>query len=333
MNTFDPERFGAVVIGNGFTKTWTLNEKTRRIFPSVVAAEQSGISFDGFKSAKDLVIEYDGQRFAVGDSARKLGRIQTVQMDRSRVNSPFYKQLFAAALATMFPSSGNVDVVITLPLSWYESREDVKKRLVGEWLIKTGSKTLELNVTRVRAVPEGFGVLAMHMLDTNGSIHNADLARMSVGVCEIGTGTTDLSFFENLELIRAKSTGMNLGLVFVWQSIQADILKDTGRELALHAVDKAIREGVFNDFGKPINMDKYTKRYMPQLAASIDGGIGTNWGERGREANYIFIAGGGGPQTFPYMQSYPHAAKVDNAVTADADGAFRYGLFKGKAGK
>ncbi len=321
----------ACVIGNGFVKTFAGDRPI--IFPSVIATEQAGIDFSGFKSSADFVIEFDKKRLAIGDTAWKLGRMRMTQMDRSRVGSEFYCQLFAAALVSTIKESGPVNVVLTLPIGWYAKRDEVRDKMKGEYTIKRDKKTFtyEISARNIRIIPEGFGVLAAQMLDDQGCITRREIGSATVGIVEIGTGTTDLSLFQSLELVPVKSRGVDIGLKDVWEAIQADINEDHGRELELHKIDEAIWTGAFKDSGEIVNVKPYVKKHMPSLANAIAAEINNRW-DGGRIADGIYFAGGGAPQCYPYL-SYRHGKLVDQSHIADALGAYLYGLFRSKQGK
>lgn len=320
---------GGRVVGNGFVKG--ADENGLSVFPSIVAVEQAGIDFSGFKSSKDFVIEFEGQRLAVGDSARKLGRLLLNDMDRSRVETPYYKSLLAASLVNPPVKEGEISLVITLPLAQYMERDRVKKFLAGCYQIKRGNRTYtyDLPSKNIRIVPEGFGVLAAQLLDANGSVKDAGVAKATIAIIESGTKTTDFSFFERLELIPVKSAGRNVGLNDVWRSIAADVYKATSRELDLHEIDQAIQEGCFMDSGKVIDIKPYVKRHMPNLANVITAEANALW-DGGRDADAIYVAGGGGPQIY-HMLPYSHAKLADQAWGTDAIGAYWYGLYRSKS--
>jgi len=315
----------AIVAGNGYTKARSGNK--RKTFSSVIAPEQGGIKFDGLKGSTDFVMSYAGQRFAIGDSAYSLSQIQTVRMDRSRICTPFYKQLFIAALISVVPEGGEIVAVITLPLQWYDKREEIKAFLKESYEVKIAGKTIVYDVTDVRAVPEGFGVLCFNMIDDNGVIVDETFGQRPVGVIEIGTGTTDLSFFDGLKINRAKSAGLPHGLGEVWMGIGADISSRIGRDLELHEVDRIIRDGGFFDMGEWVEIAPYVDIHMPSLADYTQGQVGLRWGDRGREASVILVAGGGCTPLYDYFD-YPHAIKSPKPWMTDMEGIYRYLLFK-----
>jgi hypothetical protein len=324
----EPDRLFSFVIGNGWTKTWSAGD--RALFESVIATEQGGVNFSGFKSNSDFVIEFRGGRFAVGQrTVSKLGRIPTVSMDRSRVGTDFYKTLFAAALIQSVKVSGPISAVFTMPLAWYEDRERVKGLMEGEYEVVFNRKkyTYTLDKHDIRIIPEGFGVLALQYLDEQGCTVNRNIMKASVGVVEIGTGTTDFSFFKALEIQPNKSVGKPVGLSEVWRGVAADILKSpTKREFTLHDIDEIIRQGAYKHKGIPQDVTQFVKRHMPGLATAISGDINDMW-EGGSLADAIYFAGGGAAQTKSYF-SYDHQQFVDSGHTADAEGAYRYGLFR-----
>lgn len=322
---------GAFVLGNGFTKAYAGDKPV--VFPSVVATEQAGIDFSGFKGRSDFVIEFEDKHLAIGETAWKLGRMRMTQMDRSRVGTEFYRQLFAAALTMTIKESGPVNVVLTLPIGWYAKRDEVRSKMKGVYTVKRDKKTYtyEISARDIRIIPEGFGVLAGQMLDNDGCIVRREVASATVGIVEIGTGTTDLSLFQSLELVPVKSRGVDIGLKDVWEAIQAEINEDYGRELELHKIDAAIWSGAFRDSGVEINVKPYVKKHMPSLANAIAAEINNRW-DGGRLADAIYFAGGGAPQCYPLIR-FRHGLLVQDSHVADARGAYLYGLFRSKQGK
>jgi plasmid segregation protein ParM len=336
----NPARLISFVIGNGYVKTWSATKQA--IFPSVVATEQAGIDFSGFKTARDVVIEYEGQRYAIGDSVRRLARIPITQMDRSRVKDDIYKVLLSAALVATTKDSGPVSAVLTMPLQWYAQREEVKHFLEGEYIVGHNGKTYtySLQADDIRMIPEGFGVLCLQYLDEQGCPARSNIERATVGVVEVGTGTTDLSFFNALSIVPIRSRGLPYGLSQVWRGVQADIDQNYHRDFTLHEIDDLIRAGRFKHNGEVKRVDQYVEAHMPTFAQAVSAEIKNLW-DSGAAADHIYIAGGGGPQIYPYLQykkgqptdeqpqpTFPHAELTDRAWTADAEGAYRYGMFR-----
>lgn len=320
----------AIVVGNGFVKTY--REGTSVIYPSIVGEDQGGLDFDGLSTSKDRVIDFEGKRYAIGETAWRLSIVQQTQMDRSRIGKPFYRTLFASALAATFAQSGEVSVVITLPVAWYRKRDEVRNQLAGIYKVGVGKKqlTFDLPPENLRIVPEGFGVLAAQLLDAEGTVKRSNLSKSMVGIVEVGTGTTDFSLFNGLELVPVKSDGIDKGLRIVWDAVSGDIERAYGRRLEPHEIDRAILKGAFKDSGAVRDVTIFTKSRMPMLSTAIQSWIDGTW-DSGRIADVIFFGGGGAPQVKSYFH-YPHQEFVDDGYIQDALGSFRFGLFKSKRG-
>lgn len=318
----------AIVVGNGFVKTY--REGTSVVYPSIIGEDHGGLDFDGFSTSKDRVIEFEGKRYAIGEAAWRLSTLQQTQMDRSRIGKPFYRTLFASALAATFSQSAEVSVVITLPVGWYKKRDTVREQLAGIYKIGVGKKTITLDLPpeNLRIVPEGFGVLAAQFLDSEGCVKRSNLSKATIGIVEAGTGTTDLSLFTSLELVPVKSDGIDVGLRVVWDAVGNDIEKSYGRKLLPHEVDAAIRAGAFKDSGDVRDVKVFTKNRMPMLVTAIQSAIDAMW-DSGRIADRIFFAGGGAAQLKSYFK-YSHQEFVDQGYIADALGSYLYGLYRSK---
>jgi plasmid segregation protein ParM len=313
-------------IGNGFVKS--KSSSATAVFPSVIATEQGALSFDGFNSGDDFVIEFESNRYAVGETAWKLGRMRTTAMDRSRVESDFYRILFAASLVAVVRKSGPLSVIISLPITWYSSRAIMKKRLAGEYVVYFNGKRFvyEIAETDMRIVPEGFGTLAGLILDKDAPLEVKPLMRGRVGVVDIGTKTTDFILFDELELIPAKSGGIDSALSDVWRSVREEIGKIYGRTLELHEVDRAITSGHFMQKGKQENIAALRDRALHALASAVAGEIVSLW-SGGNEVDAIVLTGGGAPLIRPYLQ-FGHEYLVDHGHMANCRGAYLFALHK-----
>jgi len=319
-------RIVSIDVGNGFTKAISSTQTV--CFPSVIAEEQGAIDFEGFNPNHDFVIEYEGRRYALGETAWKLGRMRVTAMDRSRVGTPFYKTLFAGALASVVQQPAQVSVVLSLPIQWYADRESVKERMAGEYTVGFGGRKLVYQVERelLRIVPEGFGTIASMVLDKTGKIENRSLANSRVGVVDIGTKTTDFMYFDALEIYPAKSGGLTTALSDVWRMVAEEVSKHVGRNLELHEIDDAMHTGYFKHRGRRVDISEWRDNALQALANAISGEIKSLW-SGGDEVDNVILTGGGAIFVYPFLD-FPHRFLVDDGHMANCDGAFRYGLLR-----
>src|SRR5436190_21835543 len=126
----DRVRLVSLDLGNGFVKY--ISSSGEGFFPSVYGMQEPGIDFAGLASGDDFVIELEGETYAIGWSAPRLSNINVRTLDRSRVLGPEYRILFAAALVAAAGKGGNIAPILSLPVSWYDRRDQVKQHLAGE---------------------------------------------------------------------------------------------------------------------------------------------------------------------------------------------------------
>ena len=318
-------------VGNGFTKF--ISSTNQFTFPSVIATEQGAIDFEGFSPNHDFVIEFDSegngsQRFAIGETAWKLGRMRVTAMDRSRIGTPFYKTLFAGGLAAVVQQPATLSVVLSLPVEWYSEREKVKDMMAGEYVVGFAGRTLSYQVPRdlMRVIPEGFGTVCTMVLDKSGQISNRSLADSRVGVVDVGTKTTDLMLFDALEIYPAMSGGINTALADAWKVVGEEISKNVGRNLEPHEVDDALHLGYFKHRGRRVDIKEWKTKALRALAAAVDGEIKSLW-QGGDYVDNIIVTGGGAVFVFEYLD-YPHKYIVPEGHFANVDGSYRYGLLR-----
>lgn len=317
-------------IGNGYVKA--ISSTKTDSFPSVLATEQGALNFESFSAGSDFIIEYAGTRYAIGDTAWKLGRMRVVMMDRHRVGTDFYKALFVAALTSAVPRSGPVSVIFSLPVIWYSDRENVRDQMAGEYKVCRGDVefTYTISTDDIRIVPEGFGTVALMTLNEKGEIFDRKLASSRIGVVDIGTLTTDFILFDDLEIIPTKSDTLESALSDVWKFVGENISKTYGRDLEPHEVDMAIHDGAFKSRGKLVDIQKFKDKALSSLAAAVAGRIASLW-KGGDEVDNIILTGGGARLIYPHLD-FPHKFLVDDAHIANCQGAYRYAIFKSARG-
>lgn len=325
-------RLVSVDVGNGYTKA--VSSTACETFPSVVALEQGALSFDSMLSANghDLVIDVAGERYALGKSAYKLGRMQTVDQGRDRIEGPSYKRLYLGALVSVARASGELAVVASLPVSWWEaSRETARQVLAGDYGLKVQGRRIRYRVQpeNVHIVPEGFGAICFEVLDSEGGVVYADLARQRVGVVDVGTYTTDLLFFDSLEIYPSRCAGDRLGMANLWQLVSEQVSKRHNRDLSIHEVDQAIHQGYIRKGPHQLDISGEIERAAGALADSVRGLIASQW-SGGDDVDVLIMVGGASP-LIAHLLPFPHVMLSGEPVLANVEGAFRFGLMRGFA--
>jgi hypothetical protein len=104
------------------------------------------------------------------------------------VESEEWYWLFLAALSELTPATvADVALVTGLPVAFYDDKEKVTARLVGEHRVqREGRRAQVLRVTAARVIPQPFGALLAAVLDDRGAIGDVTLAKAAVGVIDVG---------------------------------------------------------------------------------------------------------------------------------------------------
>lgn len=322
-------RLVSVDIGNGYVKAKAGNSESA--FASVGAMEQGAIRFDGLKNGNDLVIDFQGERWALGSTAYKVGRNQISNMGRSRVVDENYPRLYAAALATTVGKTSNVAVIASLPVLWYTGeREKVRDILAGKFTIGYDGQKMNITVERenVHIVPEGFGALCTKVLAIDGNILNAEMGRSVVGVVDAGTRTSDLLYFDNLELFPALSGGLEkAGVETMRDMVGERISQQYNRELHDLEIDEALHKREFRDRANRVNINELVETAAQALAAQVSAKISSLW-DNGRSVDVILLTGGAAEFIYPYLK-FDNKMLVADPFRANVEGAYRFGLLRG----
>ncbi len=317
-------------LGNGFTKF--VSSSGEGHFPSVFALEEPGIDFDGLAAADDFVISFEGETYAIGWSARRLGNIPRRTLDRTRVLDSEYRVLFAAALAASCSQGAIIQPVLSLPISWYDRRDQVKPHLAGEWQIAYKGRTMKfiVPIELIRVIPEGFGSICSRALDRNGRVNGNGLLHMTVGVVDIGTKTTDLSMFEGLQIVPAKTDGYDIGLSQVYNIMARMAEREMGHRFTIEQLDDVMNGEQLYLGPTEITSQalEWKHQALLQVARSIAGHIKTLW-SGGDDVRALLLTGGGSLHLYQYlMNDFQHIETVHNGPMANCWGGYTYGLLK-----
>jgi plasmid segregation protein ParM len=327
----------SVDIGNGYTKAAANGRQL--LFPSVVGREQGAITFETGLSGRasqltNLVITYEGERYAIGYAAERLARMQTVEMGRGRVSSDTYKRLFAAALAATIEDSGNLVVIASLPVEWYNgAREEARRTLAGVWSVgyQDEKLTYVIDQADLHIVPEGFGAICSLVLDSKGRSARSDLAGQRIGVVDIGTRTTDYLYFDALQLYPNRSGGSDqVGVSVIWTMLKEQINLEYGRSLNSQELDQALHTGRITVGSQEVDINDMINSACRAMADTVRAEIGTLW-QGGKDVQAIILTGGGAPLVYSNLD-YRHATLVADPVWANVIGAYQFALYRGLNG-
>lgn len=332
MNT---ARLLSVDLGNGFSK---VRSSTQRLsFPSVVSVEDetaSGFEAMGLSGNSDFLIEYAGKRWAVGETVYTHGLMPVTIAHRTRIQTDYYKVLFAAALAAGVQQPATVKAIISLPPAAYWDREKQKDAIAGEYKVKFTGRTISYQVPRehLRVVPEGFGTAALFCLDANGGVTESRFFESEVGIIDVGTYTTDFVQLSKMKIVRRGTDSIPHALADIHSKLRTFVASQ-GVDLDVYQADQVLRGGYFLQGGRHVSITEQRHVWSGELAQVISARVRTLWGG-GDAVEYVLVTGGGAPYVAPILgMEFSHVFQVNGEQSkvdpweANCEGCFRYALF------
>jgi hypothetical protein len=328
-------RLLSVDLGNGFSK---VRSSTKRVsFPSVISVEDEttrGFDALGLSSNHDFIIEYQGKRWAIGETVYTHGLMPVTIAHRSRIATEFYKVLFAAALAVGVHQSAEVQAIVSLPPAAYWDKDKQKAVISGEYQVKFAGRTMSYRVPRdqLRVVPEGFGAAALFCLDSQGNVRESSLFEREVGIVDVGTYTTDFVQLSKMKLVRSGTDSIPHALADMHAKLRT-FVSTQGVDLDVHEADSVLRQGYFLQAGQRVSITEQTVVWISELTQVVSARLRTLW-SGGDAVETIIVTGGGAPYVAPLLaQEFEHATALDatevkvQSWESNAEGAYRYALF------
>jgi hypothetical protein len=333
-----PDALVSLDIGNGYVKGKGPGRASAS-FPSVLSVVNENM--DGFKfpfsPENDFVIGYHGRNWAIGDTVHFQGLTPTTIAHRSRIQTEFYRVLFAASLAALVPQSATISAVVSLPPAAYWDKDAQKNSLAGEYELSFTGQNGEYRqniytvpIEHIRVIPEGVGAICTLVLDERGSERPDNrLASTTVGVVDIGTYTTDLIQLDNLRIVRSGCDTLTHALRDIQDRLRS-FASSMGVDLEIHKVDEVLQQGYFLIGGRRQPIAEVQVPWVEELARSISGMIRTTW-NGGNAVESILVTGGGAPLVEKLLaMEFPHVHLIGDVAPffANSEGGYRYGLLR-----
>lgn len=334
-------------IGNGYVKLRSATNNTG--YMSVVGDVSETLDgFAGVNAEQDFIIGFEGKQIAIGETVYYKGMTAEVIRHPSRIETSFYRKLFASALVAGIPGNPkkptDVEVILSLPPAYYYDREKQKERLAGTYEIEVpddGGRWTKViyNVpfANMRVIPEGVGTVCMIALNDDGTERgDTKLHQKVVGVVDVGTLTTDLIKLDNLRIVRDGCTSEEVALNFIYKKLRM-FAQHYGITIQEHRYQAVIDKGYFSVQGEPVYLGDEMSKWSAELAQMADGYIRKMW-SGGNDVEEIILTGGGARYVYADLRKvYRHVRLAsDNALElfqGNADGGYRYGMLRRLAGQ
>lgn len=308
----------------GYNAVKAVHEKYQTTFPSVVGTPDTARF--SLNAGSDVIIEYEGTQYLVGESAIVQSRMVQRREDRHWFESTEYKILYMAALSAL-NLSGNVKVVTGLPVAFLADKDALQSTLTGEWLFKRNGKEYSVDAQEVKVIPQPFGTLLDLALDDDGDVVNSEIATGTIGIVDCGGKTTNLLAVSRMAEISRETASVNIGGWDVIRALREYINSQyPDRDFRDHELAEIIRLGSFNYFGKKVDVKSKIEELAAPLAQQVISQASQLW-NGGASLDKIVITGGGSFLLGQYIEShFQHAETTKCPVFGNALGYHKLGV-------
>jgi len=276
----------------------------RQLFPSAVAAVGPNGFSSGPKPKAGQSLTFGGQKYAIGDYASGLSA-EFATLARDRAWSEEALVLALSGLVRAVPGGGQVNLTVSLPVSWMSDASRVKSLLRGDHEVKVGRAISLYQVKRVDIMPQGFGVYmaATHALDEKGApyLSAPDIHHGGAIVIDVGRHTSNFVFVHaNSRYDNSLSDSAELGTDIVLRAIQVEASKKHRMTISMSVADRATREGYLSVGSKKVPIKTLVGPAYQDLASRI---VSVSQGLVGsRKLGFgCVIIGGGGSKVKPLV--------------------------------
>jgi plasmid segregation protein ParM len=324
----------SVDLGRTSTKTCVSREPNNVMFVSANVKEMSMEQVRGgvFEARAtdplmDLWLEYQGSGYAVGQLAADFGA--NLGVGQSKVEDALIKVLAAAGY---FKLKDEISVVLGLPYLSQEQFEREKAQLIsqlsGPHIMNFRGESVNLNITKVWVMPEGYGSLLWCEAQPKktGTVM-PDFTKVSVAIVDIGHQTTDCLMVDNFRFARGASKSEDFGMSKFYELVAAEIEGADSQSLSLiAAVNRPKGDRFYRPRGssKPTNLDDFLPNLIEMFSREICSRVLAWLPERVTD---VILTGGGGEFFWEDVQRLLKEAKINAHLAAPSRQANALGQY------
>lgn len=326
----------SVDLGYGYVKAVDEHGKTV-MFPSLVGTGNSRYLDSGMGgSTPDAVNSLDvivgGNRYFVGELARREARDATYAYEQNKINHPNTKVLLFTALALLQDRLSPVHLVTGLPVQHLDLQQDqMRKALTGthcdvEFVSGPLAGTRRaIFISDVTVFPQAGASVFHQLLNPDGSLKRPEILEKPgyVGVIDVGFRTTDyvvLDIENGAGYIQDLSGTIDVGYNDIFRKVKQFVEHETGETVDLPDIEKAVSRHSITYNGRDIDLSATIARAHQTLAKEIRDKIAVEWPKR-KFYKEVLLAGGGVASLLPYLKDLHQAVEmVDDPQMANAFG-------------
>ena len=323
----------SVDLGRTSTKTTVSREPSSVVFVSsnvkqMTMEQVRGGVFEARATdpLMDLWMEYQGNGYAVGQLAADFGA--DLGVGQSKVEAALVKVL---ACAGYFKLKDDISVILGLPYLSQEQFEKEKAQLIsqvtGPHVMNFRGEPVEINVTKVWVMPEGYGSLLWCESQPKKAPGAADFTKVSAAIVDIGHQTTDCLMVDNFRFARGASKSEDFGMSKFYELVAAEIEGADSQSLSLiAAVNKPKGERFYRPRGasKPTNLDDFLPNLIEMFSREICTRVLAWLPERVTD---VILTGGGGEFFWEDVERLLKEAKINAHLAAPSRQANALGQY------
>lgn len=320
--------------GNGWVKAVTSNNSI--VLPSAIARKEA--LGEGFTTQETKVREYEstsekGSVYLWGSDINKASKLLPTYGSQDRYIQSLYKLLCEFAIAEVLKGDSFEDVWIVTGVPTEEKgtvvEDQIKKVLLGGHIVKVDGVEKMIKVTNVIILPQPVGTIMNLYLDQEGFVLDDSYETSSVGIIDIGTGTTDLDHINELRRQEDDSLSITIGMIDVYKKIAAYIKKQKPSvNVTAQDVEEQFNQDDYEISSRShVSIKEIKERTLRETAQDIKSAITQQWKTWDR-FDEIVITGGGASTLGKILKELINDARtVNNSQTANAEGFYKYGVY------
>jgi plasmid segregation protein ParM len=275
----------------------------------------------------DLWLEYQGSGYAVGHLGADFGA--NLGVGQSKVDDALIKTF---ACVGYFDLSGELAIVVGLPYHSQDQFDREKAALLSSLkaphrMVYRG-KTIDINVSHVWVMPEGYGSLIW--CEASQGRKGAEFPKLSVAVVDIGHQTTDFLMVDKFRFARGTSKSEPFGMSQFYEQVAAQIQGADSQSMSLiEAVHRPEGERFYRPKGetKPTDLDTILPSLSKSFARELSDLLIAWLPERTTD---VIVCGGGGEFFWNDFRPLLREAKLKGHLAkpsrqSNALGQFLYG--------
>lgn len=190
------------------------------------------------------VIEYGAHKYVFGPQASGRNR----DIDKTGIN---HKLGAFIAIANLVDSGDEVDLVIGAPLSTFlqkSSREEFQQFMSSQENVsfKINNEPFEFKLNSVTVAPESSGLTFQ---ETNYDLFNDDI----VAVVDVGGLNTNISVYDDFNLIRSNCITINNGVYPLMESLRSELSALSGTRITEQQIRRIVKNGVLKVAGNVVD--------------------------------------------------------------------------------